>query len=333
MMLARAVSRARRGGARVAPALGRRFSSVQNASAAFKDKLVIFGGRRARGRAPRACGRAPSRAAPRPAPRPRADTTLRDGEQSPGATLTGKEKLLIARMLWCARSRRRPATCAALPAARTSARMGRAPVQPTRRQPSALAPPCPACADRRPQPTRPPRPPPPPPHRARSRLGVDVCEAGFPIASEGDFEAVATIAKEIGPITDGRVAPMRICGLARATAKDLDRCYDAVRHAPLHRIHTFLASSDIHLEHKLNISRAVCIERAVKAVRHAKAMCEPQPSPPPAAPASAGARELPSAPPRPLPCEGQPPAVLCSSPVHEPRTRHFSPPATQVRGH
>lgn len=53
---------------------------------------------------------------------------------------------------------------------------------------------------------------------------------------------------------------------------DLDRCYEAVRHAPLHRIHTFLASSDIHLEHKLHISRAVCIERAVVAVKHAKAM-------------------------------------------------------------
>lgn len=53
----------------------------------------------------------------------------------------------------------------------------------------------------------------------RSRLGVDVCEAGFPIASDGDFEAVSTIAKEVGPITEGRIAPMRICGLARANLK------------------------------------------------------------------------------------------------------------------
>ncbi|KAG8457034.1 hypothetical protein KFE25_004515 [Diacronema lutheri] len=177
MLLSRvhAAGCARRAGARVAPALARAFSAAVPARG-DKEKLIIF------------------------------DTTLRDGEQSPGATLTGKEKLLIARML--------------------------------------------------------------------CRLGVDVCEAGFPIASDGDFEAVRTIAQEVGGITEGRVAPMRICGLARANEKDLDRCYDAVRHAPLNRIHTFLASSDIHLQHKLNISRAVCIERAVSAVRHARSMCD-----------------------------------------------------------
>ena len=107
-----------------------------------------------------------------------------------------------------------------------------------------------------------------------SRLGVDVCEAGFPIASPGDFEAVRTIAKEVGGIVQpGRSKPMVICGLSRATEKDIDRCYDAVRHAPLHRVHTFLATSDIHLQHKLRITRAQALERAVKAVRHAKSLC------------------------------------------------------------
>jgi len=63
---------------------------------------------------------------------------------------------------------------------------------------------------------------------------------------------------------------MAICGLARAIDKDIDRCYEAVKYAPLHRIHTFLATSDIHLKYKLKISRQECIEQAVKAVRFAK---------------------------------------------------------------
>lgn len=97
------------------------------------------------------------------------DTTLRDGEQSPGATLNFKEKVDIARML--------------------------------------------------------------------STLGVDVCEAGFPIASPGDFDAVSAIAQEIGPLTTNRShGPMCIAGLARATEKDIQRCYDAVKHAPNHRV-------------------------------------------------------------------------------------------------
>ena len=110
------------------------------------------------------------------------DTTLRDGEQSPGATLTADEKVEISKQL--------------------------------------------------------------------AKLGVDVCEAGFPIASQGDFEAVQRVATAAGHILDGRSSgkPMRICGLARSNQKDLERCYDAVKGAPLHRVHTFLASSDIHLE-------------------------------------------------------------------------------------
>ncbi|KAE9032576.1 2-isopropylmalate synthase [Phytophthora rubi] len=159
-----------------ARAHARRAFSNAAAAEAGKDRLVIF------------------------------DTTLRDGEQSPGATLNFKEKLDIARGL--------------------------------------------------------------------SALGVDVCEAGFPISSPGDFEAVSAIAKEIGPLTANRATgePMAICGLARAMEKDIQRCYDAVKHAPKHRIHTFLATSDIHLKYKLKISRDECIRRAVDAVKFAKSL-------------------------------------------------------------
>jgi 2-isopropylmalate synthase len=136
------------------------------------------------------------------------DTTLRDGEQSPGATLNIHEKLEIARQL--------------------------------------------------------------------SRLGVDICEAGFPIASPGDFEAVRRIAEEVGPLTEGRRSgePMVIAGLARANTQDIDRAYEAVKAAPRHRIHTFLATSDIHLKHKLKIDREECIDQVSKAVSYAKSKCD-----------------------------------------------------------
>jgi len=79
----------------------------------------------------------------------------------------------------------------------------------------------------------------------------------------------------VGHITDGReYGPMRICGLSRAVEKDIHRCWEAVRHAPLHRIHTFLATSDIHLEHKLDISRDECIRRSVEAVKYAHSLVE-----------------------------------------------------------
>ncbi|OMJ23722.1 2-isopropylmalate synthase [Smittium culicis] len=136
------------------------------------------------------------------------DTTLRDGEQSPGVTLNNEEKVVIAKQL--------------------------------------------------------------------SRLGVDVIEAGFPIASPGDFLAVEKIAKEVGPLMEGRDAigkPIIVCGLARAIHKDIQTAYDAIKSAPLHRIHTFLATSDIHLQHKLKISREKCLERAVDAVSFAKSLC------------------------------------------------------------
>ena len=85
--------------------------------------------------------------------------------------------------------------------------------------------------------------------------------------------AVAQIA---GTMTEGREGnvPMRIAGLARANEKDIDRCYEAVRHAPLHRIHTFLASSDIHLEHKLGITRQECLAISSKMVQFAKSCVE-----------------------------------------------------------
>jgi 2-isopropylmalate synthase len=109
----------------------------------------------------------------------------------------------------------------------------------------------------------------------RSILGVDVCEAGFPIASPGDFEAVKLVAQEIGPLVTGRKSgePMRICGLSRSKEKDIARCYEAVSHAPLHRIHTFLATSDIHLEYKLKMTRDQCIRQSVDAVAFAKSLC------------------------------------------------------------
>ncbi|MBW2988681.1 2-isopropylmalate synthase [Candidatus Woesearchaeota archaeon] len=126
------------------------------------------------------------------------DTTLRDGEQSPGASLTMKEKLIVAKQL--------------------------------------------------------------------ARLGVDVIEAGFPIASKGDFEAVKLIAKSV----DGPV----ICGLARTTYKDIDRAWDAVKYSKKPRIHTFIATSEIHRTKKLRKSKEEIIQMTIDAVKHAKSSCK-----------------------------------------------------------
>ena len=94
---------------------------------------------------------------------------------------------------------------------------------------------------------------------------VDVIEAGFPIASPGDFQAVRTIAQKVkGPI---------IAGLCRATRMDIDRGWDALKYAESPRIHTFLATSDIHLRHKLQISREAALEQAVEAVKYARRLC------------------------------------------------------------
>lgn len=129
------------------------------------------------------------------------DTTLRDGEQSPGASLTSTEKVEIARQL--------------------------------------------------------------------SRLGVDIIEAGFPAASPDDHEAVARIAREVGT-EDGPI----IAGLARTHRSDIDAAWSAVKHAAKARIHTFLATSDLHMEHKLQMTRQEVIERVREMVTYARSLCD-----------------------------------------------------------
>jgi 2-isopropylmalate synthase len=126
------------------------------------------------------------------------DTTLRDGEQSPGISLNAQEKLEIAQQL--------------------------------------------------------------------ARLGVDVIEAGFPITSPGDFEAVREISRNV----DGPV----ICALARTVASDIDRVWEAVRDATRPRIHMVIATSDLHIEHKLQTTRQDVLGQARAAVAHAKQYVE-----------------------------------------------------------
>jgi 2-isopropylmalate synthase len=98
------------------------------------------------------------------------------------------------------------------------------------------------------------------------RLGVDVIEAGFPISSDGDFHAVQAVAREV-------CRPV-IAALARCRREDIERAWQALQGAACPRIHTFLATSDIHLQHKLRISRRECLEQARDAVRFAKSFCE-----------------------------------------------------------
>jgi 2-isopropylmalate synthase len=102
--------------------------------------------------------------------------------------------------------------------------------------------------------------------RQLERLQVDIIEAGFPIASEGDFEAVKRVSAEIRSVT--------IAGLARAVPLDIDRCWQALEGAAKPRIHTFLATSDIHLKYKLNKSRGEALDLAVKAVERARKLCD-----------------------------------------------------------
>src|SRR5437762_4174540 len=126
------------------------------------------------------------------------DTTLRDGEQSPGISLNRSEKVEIALQL--------------------------------------------------------------------ARLGVDIIEAGFPITSPGDFEAVQAIAREVqGPV---------ICGLARTGKGDIEAAWNAVRDSERPRIHTFIATSDIHIERKLQTTRDDVLGQARAAVAHAKQYCD-----------------------------------------------------------
>jgi 2-isopropylmalate synthase len=145
------------------------------------------------------------------------DTTLRDGEQCPGATMTSAEKLEVARAL--------------------------------------------------------------------SRLGVVVIEAGFPAASPDDLAAVRTIAEWVGT-TEGQLLSARpnsgegrqgeppiICGLARASKNDIDRAAEAVKPAARPRIHTFLATSELHMKHKLRMSPADVLSRVSDMVAYAKSLC------------------------------------------------------------
>ena len=128
------------------------------------------------------------------------DTTLRDGEQAPGCTMTRDEKLEVARQL--------------------------------------------------------------------ARLKVDIIEAGFPAASPGDWESVNAIAREIGT-PDGPI----ICGLARAHRGDIEAAWTAVAPAAKPRIHTFISTSDIHLEHQLRMTREQVLETAREMVAYARALC------------------------------------------------------------
>src|SRR6202162_518503 len=125
------------------------------------------------------------------------DTPLRDGEQSPGASMVTAEKIEIARAL--------------------------------------------------------------------AALGVDVIEAGFPIASTGDFEAVRAIAAD--------VTGSSVCGLARCNERDIDRAWEAIQFAQKPRIHVFLATSAIHREHKLRMNMAQIVDKGVASVQRAQSYC------------------------------------------------------------
>ncbi len=126
------------------------------------------------------------------------DTTLRDGEQSPGATMNTEEKIAIAKQL--------------------------------------------------------------------ARLGVDVIEAGFPASSPGDLEAVQRVAREVqGPT---------ICGLARCVRGDIEAAWEAVKDAEKRRIHTFISTSDIHIEHQLRMTRQQVVQRTREMVSLARSLCD-----------------------------------------------------------
>ncbi len=96
-------------------------------------------------------------------------------------------------------------------------------------------------------------------------LGVDILEAGFPISSDGDFQAARQIAKNITKCT--------VAGLARARKGDIDRAWEALKFAKKPRIHTFIATSDIHMEHKLRKSPREVLREAVEAVKYANSLC------------------------------------------------------------
>ncbi|HJP14277.1 MAG: 2-isopropylmalate synthase [Nitrospinota bacterium] len=98
------------------------------------------------------------------------------------------------------------------------------------------------------------------------KLGVDIIEAGFPIASNDEFEAVRDVAKAVKKST--------VAGLSRSAREDIDRCWEAVRHAKKPRIHTFIATSDIHLKYKLKMNRSELLKEVAASVRHARKLCK-----------------------------------------------------------
>ncbi|KAK9265479.1 hypothetical protein L1049_001703 [Liquidambar formosana] len=132
------------------------------------------------------------------------DTTLRDGEQSPGATMTVEQKLKIAHQL--------------------------------------------------------------------AKLGVDIIEAGFPASSNQDRQAVQLIAEEVGNTVDEDGHVPVICALARCTKDDIDAAWEAVKHARKPRIHTFIATSEIHMDYKLKMTKEEVLEKATSMVRYARAL-------------------------------------------------------------
>ncbi|KAF3667752.1 2-isopropylmalate synthase B [Capsicum annuum] len=133
------------------------------------------------------------------------DTTLRDGEQSPGATMSTKQKLEVARQL--------------------------------------------------------------------AKLGVDIIEAGFPASSDADFEAVKLIAEEIGNDEQGYFGHVPvICGLSRCNKRDIDKAWGAVKYAKKPRIHTFIATSEIHMKYKLKMSKDEVVEKATSMVAYARSL-------------------------------------------------------------
>ena len=105
--------------------------------------------------------------------------------------------------------------------------------------------------------------------RALGRLGVDIIEAGFPAASPDDLAAVRNIAEQVGRSDRAPV----ICGLARASYKDIDAAWEGVKAAIRPRIHTFLATSELHMQHKLRMSRGEVLERIKETVQHARNLC------------------------------------------------------------
>ncbi|KAJ1926573.1 2-isopropylmalate synthase (Alpha-isopropylmalate synthase) (Alpha-IPM synthetase) [Tieghemiomyces parasiticus] len=106
-----------------------------------------------------------------------------------------------------------------------------------------------------------------------SKLGIDEIDAGFPASSEHSFKSTQRIAREVGPLMEGRDHigyPITVVALARATESDIDRAYEAIKDAPRFAIRLFIATSDIHLEHKLQITREECLVRVARAARHAR---------------------------------------------------------------